>query len=169
MLLKKGSLFLANSDSVCWMHSVAETCHDGSSDRRSEPVVLPVQPGTAHSGEPSSAPDQSGRDANTWRASRKAAVTPSSMTSGIEPQRNASTGVPHAMASIIRLLKLPTRHSIAEYWLRRDFRDILLLFNFGVFQQNRSITAARSRPRRGCFTPKSYAPVSDRHFSISVF
>src|ERR1700730_13671306 len=28
-------------------------------------------------------------------------VTPSSMTSGIDPQRNASTGVPHAMASII--------------------------------------------------------------------
>ena len=28
-------------------------------------------------------------------------VTPSSMTSGIDPQRNASTGVPHAMASIM--------------------------------------------------------------------
>jgi hypothetical protein len=28
---------------------------------------------------------------------------------------------------------LSTNHSIAEYWLRRDFGGILLLFNFGLF------------------------------------
>jgi len=36
-----------------------------------------------------------------------------------------------------REFEIEKPNSIAEYWLRRDFRDILLLFNFGVFQQNR--------------------------------
>src|SRR5947209_15744946 len=37
-------------------------CHDGSTEGRSEPVVLlPVHPRTAHPGGPFVAPDQSGR------------------------------------------------------------------------------------------------------------
>src|SRR5450756_506110 len=40
ILLKKGSRFLANSDSVCLRHSAAEVCHDGSADVRSEPAIL---------------------------------------------------------------------------------------------------------------------------------
>jgi hypothetical protein len=63
MVLKKGSLFSANSDSVWLRLSAAEGCHDGSADWRSEPVVLPVQSRRAHSDGPSSAPAQSGRDA----------------------------------------------------------------------------------------------------------
>src|SRR6266478_1844583 len=39
--------------------SAAEACHDGLADGRSAPTVLSVQPRTAHSGEPSPAPDQS--------------------------------------------------------------------------------------------------------------
>ena len=42
--LKKGSRSSANNDSVCLRLSVAEACHDGSADGRSEPFVLPVQP-----------------------------------------------------------------------------------------------------------------------------
>lgn len=48
---------------------MAEVRRDGSIDGR-EPVVLSVQPRTAHSGESSFAPDQSGRDPDTdwaWR------------------------------------------------------------------------------------------------------
>src|SRR4051812_29270437 len=61
--LKKGSRSSANNDSVCLRLSVAEACHDGSADGRSDPVVLPVQPRTAHSERSFAAPDQSGGDA----------------------------------------------------------------------------------------------------------
>src|SRR5258708_7482337 len=39
--------------------SAAEACHDRLADGRSAPTVLSIQPRTAHSGEPSPAPDQS--------------------------------------------------------------------------------------------------------------
>src|SRR5437016_2787912 len=56
-------IFLANSDFVCWRHSAAEVCHDGSADGRSEPTVLFVQSRKPYSGRPSAASDQSDRGA----------------------------------------------------------------------------------------------------------
>jgi hypothetical protein len=44
ILLKKGSHSLANSDSVSLRFLMAEVCHDGSADGRSEPAILSIQP-----------------------------------------------------------------------------------------------------------------------------